>query len=161
MIGTPSGPFIVRMAGYQGIELVEQSLACPGGFGPTYNPIAGVIHYTSPSLYNNKPIKSETASTDLLDDPKNKYHAAYPLYGRDFATYDVGFLYFGGQTKVLPGGALQMAAGYEGKGKSAAQGGVAKIYDIDSQFLGQKTVSPSSLQAGGIWLERREPEYCD
>ena len=29
-----------------------------------------------------------------------------------------------------------MAAGYEGKGKSAGQGGVAKIFEIYSQFLG-------------------------
>ena len=40
-----------------------------------------------------------------------------------------------------------MASGYEGKGKSSAQGGVAKIYDIYSQFLGPKN-SESIIVAG-------------
>ena len=43
-----------------------------------------------------------------------------------------------------------MAAGYEGKGKSAGQGGVAKIFEIYSQFLGLNNSEPSLLLAGGI-----------
>jgi len=46
------------------------------------------------------------------------------------------YLYIAGQTQMLPGGALQMAAGYEGKGKGAGGGGVGKIIDIYSQFRG-------------------------
>lgn len=49
---------------------------------------------------------------------------------------ETGYLYIAGQTQMLPGGALQMAAGYEGKGKGGASGGVAKIMDIYSQFRG-------------------------
>ena len=49
---------------------------------------------------------------------------------------ETGYLYIAGQTAMLPGGALQMAAGYEGKGKGAGAGGVAKIMDIYSQYRG-------------------------
>lgn len=49
---------------------------------------------------------------------------------------DVGYLYMGGFSEMLPGGALQMAAGYEGKGKGSASGGVAKILDIYSVYNG-------------------------
>ena len=49
---------------------------------------------------------------------------------------ETGYLYIAGETQMLPGGALQMAAGYEGKGKGAGAGGVAKIMDIYSQFSG-------------------------
>jgi len=49
---------------------------------------------------------------------------------------ETGYIYMGGYTEMLPGGALQMAAGYEGKGKGSAAGGVAKIIDIYSRFRG-------------------------
>lgn len=147
----------------QGIELVEQSLACPGGFT---KPIDG-IHYESPSLYNNLSIDLTTIvkrfdDPNGVEDTNNKYDVAYPYTNNNLPPYDVGFLFFGGQTKVLPGGALQMAAGYEGKGKSAAQGGVAKIYDIYSQYLGPKN-SESIIVAGWRHLVGSEgqPEYCE
>ena len=48
------------------------------------------------------------------------------------------YLYIAGRAHMLPGGALQMAAGYERKGKGAAGGGVAKIMDIYSQHRGPR-----------------------
>jgi hypothetical protein len=50
---------------------------------------------------------------------------------------NVGYLYLGGFAEMLPGGALQMAAGYEGKGKGSASGGVARIVDIYSIYNGE------------------------
>ena len=41
-------------------------------------------------------------------------------------------VYLGGNIVPLPGGSLVMAAGYERKGKSAAGGGTARMYDIIS-----------------------------
>ncbi|MBB5346757.1 pilus assembly PilX N-terminal domain-containing protein [Desulfoprunum benzoelyticum] len=134
----------------RGIELLELNIACAPGFS---GDIVEDIHVKSKSLYFNSPFDpypatspeipgesdSVTTGISLFDEPKVKYDAAYPHNIDDFPPdYDVGYLYFGGETKMLEGGALQMAAGYEGKGKSAAQGGVAKIYDIYSQFLGPK-----------------------
>lgn len=62
--------------------------------------------------------------------------AVYPV-ANIASGVDVGYLRIGGFTDMLPGGALQMAAGYEGKGKGSASGGVAKIIDIYSVYRGE------------------------
>jgi hypothetical protein len=62
--------------------------------------------------------------------------AAYPA-DNIASGVNVGYLYIGGFSEMLPGGALQMAAGYEGKGKGSASGGVAKIIDIYSIYNGE------------------------
>jgi hypothetical protein len=46
-------------------------------------------------------------------------------------------LTIGGNTELSTGGAIQMAAGYEGKGKSSAGGGSWVVYDIWSQHIGE------------------------
>ena len=43
-----------------------------------------------------------------------------------------------GITTLSSGSAVQMAAGYDGKGKSAASGGGKIVYQIDSEFNGQR-----------------------
>lgn len=45
-------------------------------------------------------------------------------------------VYLGGSVRKLPGGSLQMAAGYERLGKSAAGGGAVRGYDIISRYRG-------------------------
>ncbi len=44
--------------------------------------------------------------------------------------------FIAGATQTTPGSGSQMAAGYEGKGKSSASGGSFKVYDIQSQHQG-------------------------
>ena len=115
-----------------GSELLEQNIACATGFlkGPE---IVNGIYAKNLSLYTNSMFAS-----DFNPDPIDA-DALYPWDGSDSEpAFDVGYLYYGGQVRVLAGGALQMAAGYEGKGKSAAQGGTAREYDIYSQFIGPK-----------------------
>lgn len=46
------------------------------------------------------------------------------------------FRFLGGATQSTPGSGAQMAAGYEGKGKSAASGGSFKVYDVQSRHFG-------------------------
>lgn len=124
-------------------ELLEQNLACATGFKATVPGLADIegtvrvqerggnqLAFWTNTLMNATTLKNK------FDNPLNSYDAAYPLQAGNLPTQEVGYLYYGGQTSVLPGGALQMAAGYEGKGKSAAQGGVAKMFDIYSQYKG-------------------------
>jgi hypothetical protein len=40
-----------------------------------------------------------------------------------------------GRTELSTGGAIQLAAGYEGKGKGAAGGGAWVMYDVRAQYL--------------------------
>lgn len=133
-----------------GSELLEQSFACAEGFNGGIGSQA-VIENTvlvrereiHPDEFNNlrlwiNPKLNSDDIRDFIADP-DIFDAAFPSNaGGDLPGFDVGYLYFGGETRILPGGALQMAAGYEGKGKSAGQGGSAKEFDIYSQFLGPK-----------------------
>lgn len=139
-----------------GFEVLEQNLNCPTGFTATAAGLADIkgtnlvpsdrhilvkeqnnnalTFYTNPLLD-----ETSTAVVSKLDSPVTSFDVAYPVSNGALAAVDVGYLFFGGETNVLPGGALQMAAGYEGKGKAAGQGGVAKVFDIYSQFLGPKS----------------------
>ncbi|MHB8791510.1 MAG: PilX N-terminal domain-containing pilus assembly protein [Desulfobulbaceae bacterium] len=99
---------------------------------------------------------------DAIDNPEGVYigdpnqaDVAYPIANLDpngdgnpaDDREQTGYIYIAGQTVMLPGGALQMAAGYEGKGKGAGGGGVAKITDIYSHFRGALN-SESIIQFG-------------
>jgi len=46
------------------------------------------------------------------------------------------FRFLGGPIQSSPGSGAQMAAGYEGKGKSAASGGSFKVYDVEAKHFG-------------------------
>lgn len=129
-----------------GSELLEQNFNCPIGFkGAGQTVIEGFMLVkerggNTMAFAINPPFSSTNSIVDKLNAPNNNYDAAYPSDSNGvLPALDVGYLFFGGQTQVLPGGALQMAAGYEGKGKSSGQGGVAKIIDIYSQFFGPKS----------------------
>ena len=124
-----------------GSELLEQNFGCPGGF--SNSGIAGPVWARILTMASNPTIVPDTMVVNLADPayPAANYDAAYSLTGVALTAgvlpaQDFGYLYFGSTTKVLPGGALQMAAGYEGKGKAAAQGGAEILSDIYSQFKG-------------------------
>jgi len=121
-----------------GSELLEQNYSCPGGF--TTNAIVSTV-WARIKTIGDQPIMDAATLQNKLNNPTTNYDAAYSLTGTALTggvlpALEVGYLYYGGSTNILPGGALQMAAGYEGKGKASAQGGVAKLVDIYSQFKG-------------------------
>lgn len=132
-----------------GAEILEQAFSCPTGFSST-STVGGVEVRDLPDLTNpyiRVTARGPVGDEDLIlwnnDQPLpadigdiSKADAAYPLNNILGNGIETGHMYFGGETHMLPGGALQMAAGYEGKGKSAAQGGVGKYFNIYSQFNG-------------------------
>ncbi|MFT5728335.1 MAG: hypothetical protein ACI8PB_002488 [Desulforhopalus sp.] len=121
-----------------GSELLEQNFNCATGFTGT-GFVENFITVNNKTFSTNYTLSS-TSIVGNLDAPASNYDAAYPSATIGvLPSLDVGYIFFGGATQVLPGGALQMAAGYEGKGKSAGQGGVAKLVDIYSQFLGPRS----------------------
>ncbi|MDA3832633.1 MAG: PilX N-terminal domain-containing pilus assembly protein [Spirochaetales bacterium] len=135
-----------------GVEVIEQNVFCADGFKSTSTvdsvdvaDLEGTIRVfernsNELALYQN-PLPP---SNDICD--IEKADIAFPL-----SNYAAGsqatYLYVGGETKMSLGGSLQMAAGYEGKGKSAAGGGVVKMYDIYSQHEGLRN-SQSIVQLG-------------
>ena len=129
-----------------GVELLEQSFGCATGFKKTSGTLADLTGtpirvYERDGdnvLWNN----GFPVCSDIYDN--NKADGAYPIANLDpdgngdpsDNLQETGYLYYGSETHMLAGGALQMAAGYEGKGKGAGQGGVAKFNDIYSKFQG-------------------------
>jgi PilX N-terminal len=142
-----------------GTEIVEQSFNCPTGFNES-NPGENAADLSSTlvptaavRVYQHFEAGARTGNILLQDndDPHGNTDpnevtigtvatadVAYPIAADGtIPAVDVGHLYYSGETEMLPGGSLQMAAGYEGKGKAAAQGGVGKMVNIYSQFNGQ------------------------
>jgi len=110
-----------------GIELVEQNISL-AGFDATDLANLGDVNATTPNLYLNLSTNSTMPSDSNRDAylPKN-------YTGNDPHTN----LTIAGNTGLSTGGAIQMAAGYEGKGKSSAGGGSYVVYDIWSQHIGR------------------------
>ena len=108
-----------------GIELVEQNISL-AGFDSTDLEKLGEVNATNPNLYLN------TASNSPSDVNRDAY------FPKDYTGNEPHTnLTIGGNTGLSTGGAIQMAAGYEGKGKSAAGGGSWVVYDIWSQHVGE------------------------
>ena len=106
-----------------GIELVEQNISL-AGFDATDLANLGDVNVTSPNLYLN--------TTSGLPSDINRDAYLPRNYGGNHTNLTIG-----GNTGLSTGGAIQMAAGYEGKGKSSAGGGSYVVYDIWSQHIGE------------------------
>lgn len=105
-----------------GAELLEQNANCVSGFT---NSTIGDVEIDVPDFWANL---NATAPSDTNRD----FH--FPSgYGPGQAHTN---LTVGGNTALSTGGAIQMAAGYEGKGKAAAAGGAHIAYDIMSGHIG-------------------------
>lgn len=133
-----------------GTEIMEQAFSCPTGFSKTatINSVDVADLKPEPDNASSVPVvRVYDRSNDLVlwrnakpssydcDTGPASSDVAYPITNISTGIA-AGYITMGGETHMLPGGALQMAAGYEGKGKSAAQGGVSKTIDIYSQFEG-------------------------
>lgn len=131
-------------------EILEQSFACPTGFTAT-----------TPVPVATPPVVDQTIISDIVtnrlvwqnpahpgDPSDTNYDAYYPL---DYATGNKPHttMTFGGEQLTAPGTALQMAAGYEGKGKSAAGGGVYYLFEVYSRYI------DSNNSEAMIWIRWR------
>lgn len=104
-------------------ELLEQNICCPTGFATT---AIGELNVVTPALWMNTSASAASETNrDLF------YPSAYS------GTEPHTNVRLGGSTTLAPGGAIQMAAGYEGKGKGAPSGGAHIVYDIYSEHLGR------------------------
>ena len=112
-----------------GCEMLEQNICCPTGFTPDE---AGGDEATISNIrVMELAFWKNSAALEPSDMSRDLY---FPFdYGAGTHTN----LGIGGSTVQGIGSALQMAAGYEGKGKGAAGGGAYLLYDIHSQHLGR------------------------
>ena len=130
------------------VRLVEESLGTPGGFtavdnGVLVDPLTpnNTIQVVDPTISENETVRDQTNVFD--PDP-----AAGLVGGRDIGYFPQGFnpltpnaiphtnIIADGVTSTVSGSGLQMLAGYEGKGKGSAGGGVQILYTIFAQHFG-------------------------
>ncbi len=119
-----------------GSELLEQNIACINandGFAANLDGGAlldGLVYVKPGSLafadnFAPAPIPNDT--TDRMMFYPYDYSGTEPHTN----------LNIGGNTKMTTGAAIQMAAGYEGKGKGIGGGGSYLAYDVNAQHIGE------------------------
>ncbi len=116
-----------------GIEVLEENIACPKGFDATESDNATAI-LAPQNIVAVSTLNFYLNDTDDLPPTGGDRDIYYPQDSPDVRT-DIKM---GGITKHSEGSALQMVAGYEGVGKSAAGGGSAIYYDIYSKRFGHR-----------------------
>jgi hypothetical protein len=106
-----------------GAQILEENIACPGGFSVS---TIGNLEVDNPTLWMN------ASATKPSDTNRDFYFPSGYTAGAPHTNLTVG-----GVTVLAAGGAIQMAAGYEGKGKGAPSGGAHIVYDINAEHLGR------------------------
>ncbi|WP_321413291.1 pilus assembly PilX N-terminal domain-containing protein [uncultured Desulfobacter sp.] len=111
-----------------GRELIEQNIACADGFNAEPLTIGSVeVVDKDFAFQENEPTAGDYPSDTERDIrwPKNdaQPHTNLTVFGN---------------TELSTGSALQMAAGYEGKGKGSASGGGQIIYNVFSKHQGRQ-----------------------
>lgn len=122
-----------------GRELIEQNIACPTGF-PSDDFYIGVsapfVKVSKKDFYLNTAEPTDDYPSDTSWDfyyPDNDKTDS----GENFNVPHTKVNAFG-NTILSTGNALQMIAGYEGKGKSSAGGGAQIVYDLYSRHQGKQ-----------------------
>jgi len=113
-----------------GSEILEQNIFCISGFTANNGADAlleGIIHVNAASLNFWQNTSAITAATEANRD---FFYPATAAASDPHTNFTVG-----GQAKLSAGAALQMAAGYEGKGKGIGSGGAHLLYDVYAQRL--------------------------
>jgi len=152
-------------------EVLEQSIACLGfgqnpqgmtlvGYGEGKTPDEYYHVYIEPSALgfwrnyspNGIVFPADDANRDIVypavvDDPSGAAQFDRTATDRNpHANINIG-----GNTKLTAGAAIQMAAGYEGVGKSLAVNGAVLLYDIKVTQIGPRnSLSKISIQYGHV-----------
>jgi len=114
-----------------GFEMLEQNIACPGGFS-TFDEGVGYLDIgTDVRVYSKDFWLQESEPTS---DYPSDVERDIRIYGPDAGPH-TNLTTFGA-TQLSTGSAIQMSAGYEGKGKGASAGGAYIVYRVYSKHMG-------------------------
>jgi len=114
-----------------GTELLELNIACASGFSSDNLSVNDVITVVDRDFWMQAD-KPKDGSDHVIPFPSDTER---DVLINNAAGTNTNLSIFG-VTALGIGGAIEMAAGYEGKGKGAAGGGVSLLYQIFSQHLG-------------------------
>jgi hypothetical protein len=112
-----------------GTELLELNIACPSGFASDNLGPNTVITAVDRDFW------MQSAEPVVIPPATYPSDTERDVLINTAAGTNTNLSIFG-ETAFGVGGAIQMAAGYEGKGKGAAGGGVSLLYEIHSQHMG-------------------------
>jgi len=120
-------------------ELLEQNLCCPAGF------TEDVEDSGETTIGTTRVAELDFWKNTVLTDPSDANRDIF--FPENYGSGPHTNIKMAGSTVQGIGSALQMAAGYEGKGKGAAGGGGHIVYNIHAQHLGNSnTVSELMIQ---------------
>lgn len=121
-------------------EILEQSIACLGFSSDTSQ---GVVLESNDNKFDIFITKDAVGfwrkyDTDGIAVPTDAAHDfCFPYNGTDCLDGPHTNINIGGNTRLTAGAAIQMAAGYEGRGKALGSGGARLLYDINAQRVGR------------------------
>lgn len=110
-----------------GHNLLEENISCPNGFTGTIPLSIGAAEVLTANFWINE----TEPPTPYPADANGKRHIRLPA--NDAVPHTN--LHFMGRASLSTGSAIQMIAGYEGTGYSAATGGGQVITTVDSQHI--------------------------
>jgi len=114
-----------------GFEMLEQNIACPVGFS-TFNEGVGYLDISSGVRVFTKDfwLQESEPTSDYPSDSERDIR----IYSTDTGPHTNLSIF--GATQLSTGSAIQMSAGYEGKGKGASAGGAYIVYTVYSKHTG-------------------------
>jgi len=105
-------------------EVLEQNIACPGGFTENTER-GGLVQVDTPDFWKNQPVSTWLPSDE--SDSASFRDMRIPVGTNENAPHADVFI--GGEPTTAAGNALQSASGYDGIGRSAASHGTHILYD--------------------------------
>jgi hypothetical protein len=117
--------------------LIEENVSCPTGFAGQINDDNDIITIASSLDFWMNPLPNPDPA-DLCWVPWDPTADRDIVYTPEAKPNTVTNIRLGGQTILAMGGAMQMAAGYQGKGKAAGSGGAHLLYDVYVQHQGAR-----------------------
>lgn len=130
-----------------GVQLAEENVSCPTGFSApglsntnpaTFVSFQGVDVFDAMFAYDERFVDIAGAPAALANYPEDTARSVrIPLDPANRNDVDPHTnIAIWGETRLSAGSAIQMAAGYEGRGKSAGSSGAYIAYEIHSQHKG-------------------------
>jgi hypothetical protein len=122
-----------------GALVLEENLSCAEGFA-IGNLGVGVMADNSAmwrNMWGENGFPDAADAADFLADLRSGAAAPDIRYTAPGGQQEISVAVVGGETQFAVGGALQVAAGYLGKGKGVGSGGGHIVYDLYSQAQGQ------------------------
>lgn len=113
-------------------ELLEQNIEERGSW--LDNTARGAVMVADGNFYRNTPTSTPNPRPADLSDATPNFDAFYPS-ANNAGSGPRTNLKVCGNVALSNGSAVQLAAGYEGKGKAAGSGGAWLIYDVRAQYF--------------------------